>query len=64
MQVFAYADHCFNMQVFAFVKSNQFGNSPHKAECHVCECLLEFRTKVEVNFVKLYLFSCCKKIFF
>ncbi|KAJ9548800.1 hypothetical protein OSB04_021343 [Centaurea solstitialis] len=37
----------FNMQVFAFVKSNQFNNSAHKAECHVCECLLEFRTKVE-----------------
>ncbi|CAH1432472.1 unnamed protein product [Lactuca virosa] len=34
-------------EVFAFVKSNQFSNSPHKAECHVCECLLEFRTKVE-----------------
>ncbi|MFS7944759.1 putative PGR5-like protein [Helianthus anomalus] len=34
-------------EVFAFVKSNEFGNSPHKAECHVCECLLEFCTKVE-----------------
>ncbi|KAJ0788133.1 putative PGR5-like protein [Helianthus annuus] len=34
-------------EVFAFVKSNQFNYSPHKAECHVCECLLEFRTKVE-----------------
>ncbi|KAF5802539.1 putative PGR5-like protein [Helianthus annuus] len=34
-------------EVFAFVKSNEFGNSPHKADCHVCECLLEFRTKVE-----------------
>ncbi|XP_071698641.1 uncharacterized protein [Rutidosis leptorrhynchoides] len=34
-------------EVFAFVKSNTFNNSPHKAECHVCECLLEFRTKVE-----------------
>lgn len=34
-------------EVFAFMKSNQFTNSPHKAECHVCECLLEFRTKVE-----------------
>ncbi|KAI3694631.1 hypothetical protein L1987_77599 [Smallanthus sonchifolius] len=34
-------------EVFAFVKSNQFNNSPHKAECHVCECLIEFRTKVE-----------------
>ncbi|KVI11951.1 hypothetical protein Ccrd_009633 [Cynara cardunculus var. scolymus] len=34
-------------EVFAFVKSNQFNNSTHRAECHVCECLLEFRTKVE-----------------
>ncbi|XP_076909980.1 uncharacterized protein LOC143567444 [Bidens hawaiensis] len=34
-------------EVFAFVKSNRFNYSPHKAECHVCECLLEFRTKVE-----------------
>nr|XP_043620826.1 uncharacterized protein LOC122592616 [Erigeron canadensis] len=34
-------------EVFAFVRSNKFNYSPHKAECHVCECLLEFRTKVE-----------------
>ncbi|KAD5317610.1 hypothetical protein E3N88_17556 [Mikania micrantha] len=34
-------------EVFAFVKSDQFNNSPHKAECHVCECRLEFRTKVQ-----------------
>ncbi|KAK9055355.1 hypothetical protein SSX86_026438 [Deinandra increscens subsp. villosa] len=34
-------------EVFAFVKSNQFNYSPHKADCHVCGCLLEFRTKVE-----------------
>ncbi|KAM0026012.1 putative PGR5-like protein [Helianthus debilis subsp. tardiflorus] len=40
-------------EVFAFVKSNEFGNSPHKADCHVCECLLEFRTEVEVV-VSLY----------
>ncbi|KAB2606923.1 PGR5-like protein 1B [Pyrus ussuriensis x Pyrus communis] len=33
-------------EVFAFVKSDQ-SNSPHRANCHVCECLLEFRTKVE-----------------
>lgn len=37
-----------SLQVFAFVKSNQ-SNSPHRANCHVCECLLEFRTKVEVT---------------
>jgi hypothetical protein len=36
------------MQVFAFVKSDQSNDSPHRADCHVCESLLEFRTKVEV----------------
>ncbi|XP_011035296.1 PREDICTED: PGR5-like protein 1B, chloroplastic isoform X1 [Populus euphratica] len=35
-------------EVFAFVKSDQSNNSPHRADCHVCESLLEFRTKVEV----------------
>ncbi|EEF29286.1 PGR5-like protein 1B, chloroplastic [Ricinus communis] len=34
-------------EVFAFVKSDQSNNSPHRADCHVCESLLEFRTKVE-----------------
>ncbi|XP_050204041.1 PGR5-like protein 1A, chloroplastic [Mercurialis annua] len=34
-------------EVFTFVKSNQSNNSPHRADCHVCESLLEFRTKVE-----------------
>nr|GEU74268.1 PGR5-like protein 1B, chloroplastic isoform X1 [Tanacetum cinerariifolium] len=34
-------------EVFAFVTSKPFNNSPHKADCHVCGCLLEFRTKVE-----------------
>ncbi|KAM1698151.1 hypothetical protein ACFX14_029320 [Malus domestica] len=34
-------------EVFAFVQSDQSNNSPHRANCHVCECLLEFRTKVE-----------------
>ncbi|PRQ34122.1 hypothetical protein RchiOBHm_Chr5g0065341 [Rosa chinensis] len=34
-------------EVFAFVKSDQSNNSPHRANCHVCECLLEFRTKAE-----------------
>lgn len=36
------------MQVFAFVKSDKSIISPHRADCHVCECTLEFRTKVEV----------------
>lgn len=36
-------------QVFAFVRTDKANNSPpHSANCHVCECLLEFRTKVEV----------------
>ncbi|XP_044505989.1 PGR5-like protein 1B, chloroplastic [Mangifera indica] len=34
-------------EVFAFVKSDQTNNSPHRADCHVCESLLEFHTKVE-----------------
>lgn len=34
-------------EVFAFVKSDQSNNSTHRADCHVCESLLEFRTKVE-----------------
>ncbi|XP_065635314.1 uncharacterized protein LOC136070016 isoform X2 [Quercus suber] len=36
-------------EVFAFVKPNQTNNSPHRADCHVCECLLEFRTKRSVS---------------
>uniref|UniRef100_A0ACD5TZ48 Uncharacterized protein n=1 Tax=Avena sativa TaxID=4498 RepID=A0ACD5TZ48_AVESA len=34
-------------QVFAFVKTDKSIQAPHKAECHVCECPLEYRTKVE-----------------
>lgn len=34
-------------EVFAFVRSGQSNNSPHRADCHVCECSLEFRTKVK-----------------
>ncbi|XP_073267407.1 PGR5-like protein 1A, chloroplastic isoform X2 [Populus alba] len=34
-------------EVFAFVKSDQSNNSTHRADCHVCESLLEFRTKAE-----------------
>ncbi|KAK3018878.1 hypothetical protein RJ639_002830 [Escallonia herrerae] len=34
-------------EVFAFVRSDQSNNSPHRLDCHVCECSLEFRTKVE-----------------
>nr|GMD18881.1 PGR5-like protein 1B, chloroplastic [Ipomoea batatas] len=34
-------------EVFAFVRSNQPNQSPHRAECHVCESLIEFRTKVK-----------------
>ncbi|KAI8573892.1 hypothetical protein RHMOL_Rhmol01G0311100 [Rhododendron molle] len=35
------------LQVFGFARSNQSNYSPHRADCHVCECSLEFRTKVE-----------------
>lgn len=34
-------------EVFGFVRSNQSNDSPHRADCHVCECSLEFRTKIE-----------------
>ncbi|KAH7550024.1 hypothetical protein ACOSP7_024879 [Xanthoceras sorbifolium] len=40
-------------EVFAFVKSDQSNNSPHRADCHVCESLLEFRTKVEQSSSRL-----------
>ncbi|KAF3330494.1 PGR5-like protein 1B [Carex littledalei] len=35
-------------EVFAFVKTNDKSRLlPHRAECHVCQCGLEYRTKVE-----------------
>lgn len=34
-------------EVFAFVRSDQPHESPHRADCHVCESTLEFRTKAE-----------------
>ncbi|KAK7404570.1 hypothetical protein VNO78_05523 [Psophocarpus tetragonolobus] len=34
-------------EVFAFVRMDRNIESPHRANCHVCECILEFRTKVE-----------------
>ncbi|XP_019414058.1 PREDICTED: PGR5-like protein 1B, chloroplastic isoform X1 [Lupinus angustifolius] len=34
-------------EVFAFVRRDKNDELPHRANCHVCECLLEFRTKVE-----------------
>ncbi|KAL1558687.1 PGR5-like protein 1B, chloroplastic isoform X2 [Salvia divinorum] len=34
-------------EVFAFVRSDSSKDSPHRAECHVCESSLDFRTKVE-----------------
>ncbi|KAL6624791.1 hypothetical protein ACP70R_032112 [Stipagrostis hirtigluma subsp. patula] len=33
-------------QVFAFVKTDKSIQAPHRAECHVCECPLEYRTKI------------------
>nr|KYP58530.1 hypothetical protein KK1_013942 [Cajanus cajan] len=40
-------------EVFAFVRTDKANNSPHRADCHVCECLLEFRTKVEQPALRL-----------
>ncbi|PON75556.1 PGR5-like A protein [Parasponia andersonii] len=40
-------------EVFAFVKSDQANDSPHRADCHVCESLLEFRTKAEKSVSRL-----------
>ncbi|XP_059660760.1 PGR5-like protein 1B, chloroplastic isoform X2 [Cornus florida] len=40
-------------EVFAFVRSDQSNKSPQKADCHVCECSLEFRTKVEQSLSSL-----------
>ncbi|XP_043700672.1 uncharacterized protein LOC122651369 [Telopea speciosissima] len=34
-------------EVYAFVRADQFNQVPHRADCHVCQCTLEFRTKVE-----------------
>ncbi|KAL9235313.1 hypothetical protein vseg_010079 [Gypsophila vaccaria] len=34
-------------EVFAFVRSDESNCSPHRGHCHVCECLLEFRTTSE-----------------
>lgn len=39
-------------EVFAFLRSNQCNSSSHRTSCHVCQCGLEFRTKVE-KFSKL-----------
>ncbi|KAG4945246.1 hypothetical protein AAZX31_15G036500 [Glycine max] len=40
-------------EVFAFVRTDKANNSSHRADCHVCECLLEFRTKVEQSALRL-----------
>eukprot|EP00262_Sarcandra_glabra_P008927 TRINITY_DN22879_c0_g1_i1.p1 TRINITY_DN22879_c0_g1~~TRINITY_DN22879_c0_g1_i1.p1 ORF type:complete len:323 (-),score=23.28 TRINITY_DN22879_c0_g1_i1:176-1054(-) len=34
-------------EVFAFVRAEKSNQPPHRADCHVCERALEFRTKVE-----------------
>ncbi|XP_061361185.1 uncharacterized protein LOC133305072 isoform X2 [Gastrolobium bilobum] len=31
-------------------------NSPQRANCHVCECILELRTKVEVTNIDCFYF--------
>ncbi|CAJ1975061.1 unnamed protein product [Sphenostylis stenocarpa] len=40
-------------EVFTFVKTDKADASPHRVDCHVCECLLEFRTKVEQSDLRL-----------
>ncbi|KAK9280616.1 hypothetical protein L1049_014311 [Liquidambar formosana] len=40
-------------EVFAFVRSDQSNSSPHRADCHVCESSLIFRTKVEQSISRL-----------
>ncbi|PSR95103.1 PGR5-like protein [Actinidia chinensis var. chinensis] len=40
-------------EVFAFVRSNQSNNSPHRADCHVCESSLEFHTNIEQSISRL-----------
>ncbi|XP_074309057.1 uncharacterized protein LOC141643689 isoform X3 [Silene latifolia] len=40
-------------EVFAFVRSDQSNSSPHRGRCHVCECLLEFRTTSEKSLSSL-----------
>ncbi|XP_057472662.1 PGR5-like protein 1B, chloroplastic [Actinidia eriantha] len=40
-------------EVFAFVRSDQSNNSPHRADCHVCESSLEFRTNIEQSISRL-----------
>ncbi|XP_075503823.1 uncharacterized protein LOC142541119 isoform X2 [Primulina tabacum] len=36
-------------EVFAFVRSDQPNQSSHRAECHICESSLEFRTKQSIS---------------
>ncbi|KNA05997.1 hypothetical protein SOVF_185130 [Spinacia oleracea] len=40
-------------EVFAFLRSDQSSSSSHRADCHVCECRIEFRTKAEQSISKL-----------
>ncbi|GLT70798.1 hypothetical protein SLA2020_428580 [Shorea laevis] len=40
-------------EVFAFVKPDACNKSPHRADCHVCESLIEFRTKFEQSVSRL-----------
>ncbi|KAL9271296.1 PGR5-like protein [Drosera capensis] len=44
-------------QVFAFVRTNQHNNSSHRATCHVCSSVLEYRTKVEETIVFFMFFG-------
>ena len=48
-------------KVLAFVRTDKGNNSPHRADCHVCKCLLGFHTKAEV--IKYVLFTSCIRQF-
>ncbi|WOL16510.1 hypothetical protein Cni_G25297 [Canna indica] len=37
-------------EVFTFVRAENSTGRPHRADCHVCDCALEFQTKVEQSF--------------
>ncbi|RRT54934.1 hypothetical protein B296_00034663, partial [Ensete ventricosum] len=46
-------------EVFTFVRAQNSTGRPHRAACHVCECSLEFQTKVEVCSFPVYHLNGC-----
>ncbi|ESW21513.1 hypothetical protein PHAVU_005G077000 [Phaseolus vulgaris] len=50
-------------KVLAFVRTDKGNNSPHRADCHVCKCLLGFHTKAEQSdLMGLWAYLPCSKI--